>query len=344
MRVEEDEQIGRAVAAILAVVALELPGLGRDRLAHLADQLDRALVEADHRPLRIGRLGIEIEHVLHAGDVLGVDLGDAPHLPAPRLELVLGQAPAHRLARQALMLGQLDHLAGQQLQRPARTAGRRVRAGGRHQQGLLLAGELALGAGPRLLAQRRLQLAFDEAPLGPVHRRAARPRHVVAISSSRHPRIGRQQDLRPLELPRRLLAAAQQRPKFIALVLGQLDTIAYIHRSLRVGGPVESTDESNVWRTEAQLHAQAGPVSGLHRRLYARPPAGRPPKPTSSAASASPRLPSTRWFSPSNAQASSAANPASRAASRCSCHPSTYPSWKLQPNPSKPLCRGTRGR
>src|SRR6266852_9119844 len=59
MRVEEDEQVGRAVALVLAVVALDLPRLGRDRLAHLADELGRALIEADDRALRIGHFGIE---------------------------------------------------------------------------------------------------------------------------------------------------------------------------------------------------------------------------------------------------------------------------------------------
>src|SRR3981189_2222225 len=53
--IEEDEQVGRAVAAILAVVALELARRGRDGLSDLADQLGRALIEAYHRPLRIGR-------------------------------------------------------------------------------------------------------------------------------------------------------------------------------------------------------------------------------------------------------------------------------------------------
>jgi hypothetical protein len=35
----------------LVIVTFELTRLGWDRLAHLADQLDRALVEADHRPV-----------------------------------------------------------------------------------------------------------------------------------------------------------------------------------------------------------------------------------------------------------------------------------------------------
>ena len=47
MRIEGDEEIGGAVAAILVIVALALSRLGWDRLAHLADQLDGGLVEAD---------------------------------------------------------------------------------------------------------------------------------------------------------------------------------------------------------------------------------------------------------------------------------------------------------
>ena len=139
--------------------------------------------------------------------------------------MVLGQPPAHGLARQFLVYGQFDHLVREQVQCPARTARRRVRAGGRHQQRFLLSGELALGAGARLLAQRPLQIALNEPPFGPVDRRAA---HTDSGGDLlvRHPCVGRQQDLCPLELPRRLLAAGQKRSKFIALVLGQLDTIA----------------------------------------------------------------------------------------------------------------------
>src|SRR5512135_3687025 len=75
---------------LLEVVALKLTRPGRDRRANLADQLDRALVEADHRPFGIGRFGIEIEHILHPGDVFGVDLRDAPHILAPGLQVVFG--------------------------------------------------------------------------------------------------------------------------------------------------------------------------------------------------------------------------------------------------------------
>ena len=73
------------------------------------------------------------------------------------------------------MRGQLDQRIRQQLQRPSGAAHRRARAGGRHQQGFLLAGELALCARARLFAQRPFQVAFDEASLGPVDRRSADP-------------------------------------------------------------------------------------------------------------------------------------------------------------------------
>src|SRR5215472_8705898 len=39
MHVEEDEQVGRSIALILAVETFELAWSGRDRLAHLADEL-----------------------------------------------------------------------------------------------------------------------------------------------------------------------------------------------------------------------------------------------------------------------------------------------------------------
>ncbi len=42
MDVDADEEIDRAVAAVLVIVALELARFGRDWLADLADELDRA--------------------------------------------------------------------------------------------------------------------------------------------------------------------------------------------------------------------------------------------------------------------------------------------------------------
>jgi hypothetical protein len=89
-------KIDRIRAEVLVgVETFELAWSGKDRLAHLADELCRTLVETDHRALRIGLFSIEIEHVLHAGDILGVDLRNAPHVLAPWFQVIFGQAPAH---------------------------------------------------------------------------------------------------------------------------------------------------------------------------------------------------------------------------------------------------------
>src|SRR6202166_2385852 len=66
MDVEEDEEIDRAVATILVIVTFEPARLGRNRLTRLADELHRAFVEAHHRPLGIGRFGIEVESSMRA--------------------------------------------------------------------------------------------------------------------------------------------------------------------------------------------------------------------------------------------------------------------------------------
>ena len=81
MGVKEDEQIDRAVSPALAIKTFKLSRHGRNWLAHFADQLGRALVEADHRTPGVRRLGIEIEDILHGGDIGGIDLyADAPGL------------------------------------------------------------------------------------------------------------------------------------------------------------------------------------------------------------------------------------------------------------------------
>lgn len=53
-RIEKYEHVRSPVEAVFVVVARDPFRLGRERLAHLADQLDRAFVEADDRPLRSG--------------------------------------------------------------------------------------------------------------------------------------------------------------------------------------------------------------------------------------------------------------------------------------------------
>ena len=66
MDVEDDEEIGRAVALVLGVVAFELAGLGR--IGWRTSPMSWiGFVEADHRSLGIGRFGIEVEAHLPCG-------------------------------------------------------------------------------------------------------------------------------------------------------------------------------------------------------------------------------------------------------------------------------------
>src|SRR6202043_1674683 len=51
------------IATMLVIVTFELTRPGRDWLTDLTDELHRAFVEAHHRPLGIGRFGIEVEYV-----------------------------------------------------------------------------------------------------------------------------------------------------------------------------------------------------------------------------------------------------------------------------------------
>ncbi len=46
----------------------------------------------------------EIEHVLHAGDILAFDLGDEPHVPSPGFEAVFGEPPAPPSSARSLSL------------------------------------------------------------------------------------------------------------------------------------------------------------------------------------------------------------------------------------------------
>jgi hypothetical protein len=84
-------------------------------------------------------------------------------------------------------------------------AGGRLGARGCHQQGLLLAGQLAFRARTRLLAQGPLQIAFHEAALGPADAGQAdpdRPGNLRVATAGI-----RQQNLRPLELAGSMLPA-----------------------------------------------------------------------------------------------------------------------------------------
>ena len=96
--------------------------------------------------------------------------------------------------------------------------------------------ELALRPRARLLAQRPFQIAFHEAPLGPVHGGAAH-RHGAGNLLVAAAGVGRQQYLGALELAGGSLAFAQHRGELAAFGLAQFDPITYIHLGLLVGAP-----------------------------------------------------------------------------------------------------------
>jgi len=95
-RLEGYEQVGGTVAHVFAVIALGPPRpvlacrARRHRGAHLADQLLAALVQADHRPPRVMRAVVDLQHVFPVEHERGRVLGrDAPHPPQVRLERIV---------------------------------------------------------------------------------------------------------------------------------------------------------------------------------------------------------------------------------------------------------------
>jgi transposase len=67
-------------------------GLSKESwLGNMLTELDGGLVKADQRSFGIRRFTIEIERIFHAGDVFAIEMGNAPHVPAPRLEVMCGR-------------------------------------------------------------------------------------------------------------------------------------------------------------------------------------------------------------------------------------------------------------
>ena len=71
-RLDDHEQVGRPVPGVLVVLLARGAGRRRDRLGDIAPQILARLIEADHRPGRVVRLGVQLEHVLHAVDELAI--------------------------------------------------------------------------------------------------------------------------------------------------------------------------------------------------------------------------------------------------------------------------------
>ena len=88
LRLTKHEQVAHASSLIFVIETLDFSGSRRDRLSSFSNQLLARFIKADCRALLIVIFSVQIEHVFHAGDELGVDFTDAPLLFQPRLEFV----------------------------------------------------------------------------------------------------------------------------------------------------------------------------------------------------------------------------------------------------------------
>ncbi len=239
--------------------------------------------------------------------------------------MVLGQASADGFTRQTVMVGQLDHRASQQLQRPAGATFGRARTCGGDEEGFFVAGQLTIGACPRLLVQGGFEIAFNEAALGPVNGRAA-DSHSSGYIVVTEPAVGGEQNLGSFELAGVMLAAAHQRGEFTSLGFAQFDMVAYVHPGLLANREAQTNQALNqLFDTCPRL--PRSPISKVNTWPSSTPTAvssaNRPRKPTCSGTSKSRHPASIRWCSPSNAPASSGGPRASRAALRFWLSPRT---------------------
>jgi hypothetical protein len=86
---EGHEEVGHAPPKVFVVATLGTARSEAQRLADLGEQLAGALVEADHRTLRVVGLLVEVQHLLHPPDEPGALLGwDHPALGEVRAQFV----------------------------------------------------------------------------------------------------------------------------------------------------------------------------------------------------------------------------------------------------------------
>jgi hypothetical protein len=88
-RLEGHEHVSRTLPLVFGVEAFRLPGLHRQRISHLGQQLAGSLVEANDRAFRIVRLFVEVQDCFHPPHECGVLLGrDHPLLDEVRAKFV----------------------------------------------------------------------------------------------------------------------------------------------------------------------------------------------------------------------------------------------------------------
>ena len=73
------ENISGAAAFVFVVPSRLPPRLGRRGGTNIGMQSDRLLVQAEHRLLGIVWLFVRLQHVLHLGDIVIIEIGHHPH-------------------------------------------------------------------------------------------------------------------------------------------------------------------------------------------------------------------------------------------------------------------------
>jgi hypothetical protein len=87
-RLDEEEEMCRAFAAILLIVSSGLSRPGRQGVPCLTDHLHRTCITTDLRTPPIIRLGLQIQPILHVPNKVRTDAGNAPCFALPRLAVV----------------------------------------------------------------------------------------------------------------------------------------------------------------------------------------------------------------------------------------------------------------
>src|SRR5262249_60277914 len=88
-RLNQEEEICRAFAAILIIVPSRLARPSRQGVPCLTDQLHGAFIKTDLRTPYIIRLGIQNKHILHVPAKVRPYPGNAPYFAMPRRALAL---------------------------------------------------------------------------------------------------------------------------------------------------------------------------------------------------------------------------------------------------------------
>jgi len=232
-RREHHEQVGCPAAFVLIIIAFGVPWLCWDRHTRLRDKLLRGLVQADHGTIRIMRPVIDLQHVFHGGHEPGVGIRRNDKLLFQvRFKNVFLHPPDRVVADPGNDV-QFHDFVFQQTQRPSCAPLGRLRTGQRSEFGLGGTIEDALPglSGRALRGQHRLEPFFHQllTNSGNSHEAGVQCRSDPAVAPS-FPCltcIGLQQDARPGQLPRRVLATLDQAIQTLSLLRAELHDILF---------------------------------------------------------------------------------------------------------------------